>query len=156
MRECVVPTLILLTAASATAQTVPSGWKLIRDSKAACQIAVPPDWSPFSEAGGSAIFHDPSTAIAVVTSQPGQAFKPLTPAMLKVLGVPKEKMFENSATRLSYQDKTSAGPGDENAFTAAAPGNGGTCSCRVVFLPSISVETARKIVLSLGPVPATN
>ncbi len=156
MRECKVPALVLLCAASALAQTVPSGWKLIRDPKAACQIAVPPDWSPFSEAGGAAIFHDPSTAIAVVTSQPGQVFKPLTPAMLKMLGVPKEKVFENSAARLFYQDKTSAGPEDEHAFTAAAPGNGGTCSCRVVFLPSIGVETARKIVLSLGPAPATN
>jgi len=28
----------------------------------------------------------------------------------------------------------------------------GTCSCRVAFLPSVSEETARKIVLSLGPV----
>jgi hypothetical protein len=156
MRECIVPALILLSAASATAQTVPSGWKLIRDTKAACQIAVPPDWSPFSEASGAAIFHDPSTAIAVVTSQPGQAFKPLTPAMLKMLGIPKEKVFENSAVRLFYQDRTSEGPEDEHAFTASAPGNGGTCSCRVVFLPKIPVDTARKIVLSLGPAPATN
>jgi hypothetical protein len=76
--------------------------------------------------------------------------------MLKVPGVPKEKLFENSATRLFYQDKTSAGPDDEHAFTATAPGNGGTCSCRVVVLPSISLETARKIVLSLGPAPGTN
>jgi len=156
MRECIVSALILLSAAFATAQTVPSGWKLIRDAKAACQIAVPPDWSVFSEAGGSAIFHDPSTGIAVVTSQPGQVFKPLTAAMLKVLGVPKEKIVENSATRLFYQDKTSTGPEDESAFTSAVPGNGGTCSCRVVFLPSINAETARKIVLSLGPAPATN
>ena len=140
----------------ASGQTVPPGWKLIRDTKAACQIAVPPEWNAFSEAGGSAIFHDPSTAIAVVTSQPGQAFKPLTPAMLKTLGVPKEKIFENSATRLFFQDKSSAGAEDEHAFTASAPGNGGTCSCRVVFLPSIGIETARKIVLSLGPAPPTN
>ena len=77
-RECIVPALILFSAASATAQIVPTGWKLIRDSKTACQIAVPPDWSLLSEAGGSAIFHDPSTGIAVVTSQPGQAFKPLS------------------------------------------------------------------------------
>jgi hypothetical protein len=155
MREHTVAALFLLLASAAPAQTVPSGWKLIRDAKAACQIAVPPEWSAFSEAGGSAIFHDPSSGIAVVTNQPGQAFKPLTPAMLKMLGVPKEKIFENSATRLFYQDKTSEGADDTHAFTASAPGNGGTCSCRVVFLPSISLETARKIVLSLGPVPPT-
>jgi len=156
MRECIVPALVLLSAAAATSQTVPSGWKLVRDAKLACQIAVPSDWSPFSEAGGSAIFHDPSTAIAVVTSQPGQAFKPLSPSMVKLLGVPQGKLFENSAARLFYQDKTSASPEDAHAMTASAPGIGGTCSCRVVFLPSIGVETARKIVLSLGPAPPTN
>jgi hypothetical protein len=156
MREY-IPALILLSAISASAQTVPSGWKLIRDVKGSCRIAVPPDWSPFSEAGGSAIFHDPSTGIAVVTSQPGQAYKPLSAAMLKVLGIPKDKVFENSAERLFYQDKTSAGADDENAFTASAPGSaGGTCSCRVVFLPSINTDIARKIVLSLGPAPSTD
>ena len=156
MRECIVPALVLLYAASASAQTVPSGWKPIRDVKAACQIAVPPEWKPLSESGGSAIFHDPSTAIAVVTSQAGQAFKPLTPAMLKNLGVPKEKIFENSAVRLFFEDRTSTDPDDQSAFTASAPGNnGGTCSCRIVFLPKVGAETARKIVFTLGPAPPT-
>jgi hypothetical protein len=148
-----VPALFLLFVPPVPAQTVPSGWKLIKDSKAACQIAVPPEWTPFSESGGSAIFHDPSTAIAIVTSQPGQEFKPMSASMLKLLGIPKEKIFENSASRLFYQDRTSSRPEDENAYTASAPGNAGTCSCRVVFLPSIAAETARKIVLSLRPAP---
>jgi hypothetical protein len=33
------------------------------------------------------------------------------------------------------------------------PGKAGTCSGRVTFLPSISEDVARKIALSLGPVP---
>jgi hypothetical protein len=148
-----VPALFLLFVPSATAQTDPSGWKPIKDAKSACQIAVPPEWTPFSESGGSAIFHDPSTAIAIVTSQPGQEFKPMTASMLKLLGVPKDKIFENSASRLFYQDQTSSRPEDENAYTASVPGNAGACSCRVVFLPKISAETARKIVLSLRPAP---
>lgn len=152
MREHIV-TLFLLLGPFASAQTVPSGWKLIRDAKSTCRIAVPPEWSPFSENGGSAVFHDPSAAIAIVTSQPGQEFKPMATSMLKLLGVLKEKIFENSAARLFYQDRTSSRPEDENAYTSSAPGAAGTCSCRVVFLPSISADTARKIVLSLGPSP---
>lgn len=151
MREYMVPTLILLFVPAAAAQTVPSGWKLVKDAKSTCQIAVPPDWTPFSDKGGSAIFHDPSTAIAIVTSQPGQIFQPMSASMLKLLGVAKEKIFENSAARLFYQDRTSSRPDEENAYTGSAPGHSGTCSCRVVFLPSIAAETARKIVLSLGP-----
>lgn len=153
MRGHTLFALFLCWSAAAPAQTVPPGWKLIRDTKALCQIAVPPEWAPLSEGGGSAILHDPSTAIAVVTSQPGQAFKPMTPAMLKLLGIPKEKIFENSNLRVFYQDRTSTGADDENAFTASAPATGGTCSCRVVLLPSVGAEIAKKIVFSLGPAP---
>ena len=90
----------------------------------------------------------------MVTSQPGQTFKPLTESQKKSLGIPVEKMFENTAKRVFYQDKTSSRPDDPNAYSASVPGNGGTCSCRVAFLPSLSEETVKKIVLSLRPVTA--
>lgn len=135
------------------AQTAPSGWKWIRDSKGACQVAVPPDWSPLAEATGAAVLHDPSTAIAVVTSQPGQAFKPLTEAQLRTLDVPKEKIFENTATRLFYQDRTASHAEDSNAYSAMTPGHGGTCSCHVVFVRGVGEDIGKKIALSLAPAP---
>jgi hypothetical protein len=70
-----------------------------------------------------------------------------------LLGIRKETLFENTAKRVFYQDKISSRAEDPNAYSASVPGNGGTCSCHIVFLPSISQETAKKIVLSLGPVP---
>ncbi len=146
-------TLFLLFLGSASAQTAPAAWIVIKDSKGICQIAVPPDWVPFSDSAGAAVFHDSSTAIAVVTSQPGQAFKPLPESTVKLLQVPKEKIFENTAKRIFYQDKISRNAEDTNAYTASVPGKGGSCSCRVVFVPSIGEETAKKIVVSLGPVP---
>jgi len=152
MREYIVSALFLLFVLPASAQTVPAGWKVVKDSKAACQIAVPPEWAPLSESGGAAVFHDPATAIAVVTSQPGQTFKPLTEAQLKTFDIPKEKMFENSAKRIFYQDRVSTGSEDPNAFSAMVPGKGGSCSFHLVFVPSITEEIARKIALSLGPV----
>src|SRR5215831_7470984 len=78
-----------------------------KDAKGVCQLAVPPDWGPLTDGSGAAVFHDPTTAIAVVTSQPGQVFKPFSEAQLKTLRIPKEKIFENTAKRLFYQDKTS-------------------------------------------------
>jgi hypothetical protein len=152
MRKEVVLTLLLLLVSPTWAQSVPTGWKVVKDSKSACQIAVPSEWVPWADNTGAAVFQDTTTAIAVVTSQPGQTFKPLTEALQKSFGIPKEKMFENTAKRIFYQDKTSSHSEDPNAYSASVPGNGGTCSCRVVFLPSISQETAKKIVLSLGPV----
>jgi len=125
---------------------------VVKDSKHACQIAVPSEWAPWADNTGAAVFRDSTTAIAVVTSQPRQTFKPLTESQKKSLGIPVEKMFENTAKRIFYQDKTSSRLDDPNAYSASVPGNGGTRSCRVVFLPSISQETAKKIVLSLSPV----
>lgn len=151
MREFTVSALFLLCLAAAPAQT-PAGWKVVKDAKSACQISVPPDWVPFTDGQGAAVLHDATTAIAVVTSQPGQSLKPITDSQLKILEVPREKIFENTAKRLFYQDRTSRGPEDPNAYSAMVPSKSGTCSCRVVFVPAIPQETARKIALSLGPV----
>jgi hypothetical protein len=147
------PLLLCVLVISACAQTVPQGWKVIHDGKMSCQIAVPPDWTPFTEGSGAAVFHDATTAIAVVTSQPGQTFKPLTESQLRMLGVVRERIFENSAKRLFYQDRVAPSSDDSNAFSAMVPGKDGTCSCHIVFGRDISEDTARKITLSVGPVP---
>jgi len=153
MREYIVPTLVLLLLPSVSAQVVPAGWQIVKDSKGACQIAVPPDWSLYGDNTGAAVFHDVSTAIAVVTSQPGQVFKALTESLQKSFGIQKEKMFENSAKRTFYQDRTSGNSEDPNAYTVSVPSKSGTCSGRITFLPSIPADVARKIALSLGPLP---
>jgi hypothetical protein len=85
--------------------------------------------------------------------QPGQQFKPFSSPQLRAIGIPKEKMFENSTTRIFYQDKTAHNPDDTSAFSSSAPAPNGTCSCRVVVLPSIPEDVAKKIALSLSPVP---
>jgi hypothetical protein len=144
-------TLFLSLLASALAQTTPDGWKIVKDSKGVCQIAVPPDWDPLSENTGAAVFQGPATAIAVVTSQSGQAFKPLTETLQKLLGIRRDKLFENTARRIFYQEKISKHSEDPNAYSASVPGKAGTCSCHVVVLPSVPEETAKKIALSLGP-----
>ena len=155
MSESTCSALFVLLLPVASAQTIPPGWKLIRDPSGACQLAVPPEWTPLSANGGSAVLHDPGTAIAVVTSQPGQAFKPLSPTVVKLIEIPKEKMFENTAKRIFYEDKTSQHSENPSAYTTSVPGGKGTCSCRVVFLPNVGEETSRKIALSLGPIPET-
>jgi hypothetical protein len=149
-----VSTLFLFWLSFASAQRGPAGWNVVKDSKGLCQIEVPPDWVPLSQTSGAAVYHDATTAIAVVTSQPGQAFKTLPASLLKLLEIRKEKMFENTAKRIFYQDKISRNSEDTNAYSSSVPGKDGTCRCRVVFLPSIGEETAKKITLSLGPAPA--
>ena len=152
MREYIVSALILLCGSAASAQTVAAGSKVVKDSKGLCQIAVPADWTLLDANTGAAVFHDAGTGIAVVTAQLGQAFQPLTANLLRVMDVPKAKMFENTARRIFYQDKTSKNAGDPNAFSASVPGGGGTCSCHLVVMPSVPEEVVKAITLSIAPV----
>ena len=153
MREAILPTLILLFAQFVPGQTAPAGWKVVKDSKSLCQIAVPSEWTPLGENSGAAVFKDSTTGIAVVTSQPGQAFKPLPESIVRALELPKDKMFENSTKRVFYQDRTGHGPEETSAMSASVPRKDGTCSCHVQFVPSVGEDVAKKIALSLGPVP---
>jgi hypothetical protein len=145
--------LLCLMLSAASDHTAPSAGKLVKDVKGSCQILVPENWTPSNENTGSAVLQDSSNTIAVVTSQPGQVFKPLTESLQKLMRIPKDKMFENSAKRIFYQDKVARDLADTNAFSTMVPGKNGTCSARVVFLSSVSEETAKKIALSVGPVP---
>ncbi len=146
-----VPTLILLFAPALPAQTVPAGWRTVKDSRKACQIAVPADWSPWGDSGGAAVLQEASTAIATVTSQPGQDFAPLSESMQRLLGIPKDKMYENTPKRIFYQEQVSKGKEDPNTYSFSAPGKNGTCSGHVRSLPTVTEEVVRKIALSLGP-----
>jgi hypothetical protein len=151
MREFVVASLVLLFLPAATAQTVPAGWKTIKDSKGLCRIAVPEDWTALGATSGAAVWKDSMVAIAAVTSQHGQEFKPLTEALIRSMEIAKDKLFENSAKRIFYQDRTSTGPEDPNAYSASVPGpKGSTCSCHIRFVPGLPSDTAKKIALTLG------
>ena len=156
MREQIVPTLILLFAPTLGAQSVPSGWLIVKDSKSACQMAVPADWTLYSDSGGVAVFKDVSTALAAVTSQPEQEFKPLPQAVRKIMGIANDKMFENSDKRVFYQERTSQNENDPNAFSISVPGKTGTCSGHLNFLPSVPMDLARKIALTLAPADTTS
>ena len=144
---------LLCLILSAADHTAPAAGKVVKDVKGSCQILVPESWGVSAENTGSAVLQDASNAIAVVTSQPGQVFKPLTEPMQKLMRIAKDKIFENSAKRIFYQDKTARDLADTNAFSTMVPGKNGTCSARIVFLSGISEEAAKKIALSVGPVP---
>jgi hypothetical protein len=155
MREYTIAVLILLNTPLA-AQVVPSGWQIVKDSRNACQLAVPPDWSMYGESRSAAVLHDTSTALVVITSQPGQAFAPLTERLKSILNIIKEKLFENTASRIFYEDNSSAHPADPKWYTFSVPGKNGTCSGHLTFLPSLQDDLARQIVFSLGPVVETH
>jgi hypothetical protein len=155
MREYAIAVLILLNLPLA-AQVAPSGWQIVKDSKNACQLAVPPDWSLYGESHSAAVLHDASTALVVITSQPGQDFAPLSDRLRSTLNLGKDKLFENTANRIFYEDKSSAHAADPKWYTFSVPGKNGTCSGKLTFLPSLPDDLARQIVFSLGPAAETH
>jgi len=88
-------------------RSVPAGWKAIKDSKGCARLRFRRSGlrgrrTPGRRLPGRIRGHP------VVTSQPGQTYRPLSDAMLKLMNIPKEKLFENSATRLFYKDRPAA------------------------------------------------
>jgi hypothetical protein len=154
MREYIISSLILLFLPPVPGQVTPAGWQTIKDPRNACQLNVPADWTPYADHQGAAVFRNSETALAIVTSQPGQVYTALPESVVNVLGIPPAKLFENSATRIFYQDRTSTSPIDHNSYSFTIPAKVGTCSGLLTFLPSVSEETARTIVRSLAPVLA--
>lgn len=152
MRGYKVSPLLLLFLSAVSAQTVPPGWNTVKDTKGLCQIAVPPEWTSLGESTGAAVLRDSTNAIAVVTSQPEQAFKPLPDPLVRSLKISKDLMFENTPKRIFYQDRVSKGPEATNAYSSSVPAKSGTCSCHLVLLPTVPAEVAKKIVMTLGPV----
>lgn len=145
--------LFALLLHGAAPESPPAGWKVLKDPSGACQITVPEAWESSPDQAGWAVLRDAATAIAVVMSQPDQAFKPLPESVVKLLGIPRERIFENSAKRVYYQDRAATKSSGTNVYIIMVPGKAGTCSSRVAFLPEVPEETARNIALSVRPVP---
>ena len=131
----------ILLCGLAAAQSVPPGWKIVKDSKGACQMAVPPDWRVSNDMA----FHNntPPDQAGVASSTLG--ISPINASTQKMLHV--DKMFENTNQRIFF----SVGGGRSKDFRINVSRPGGACSATVTFSPPITEDTAKKIALSVGP-----
>src|SRR5260370_2527873 len=96
MRKQVVVSLLFLFIQPTWAQTVPAGWKVVRDSKRACQIAVPPEWTPWADNSGAAVFLGSTTALSVGNRQLGQTFKTLRERPRNTVSISTGSMFDDN------------------------------------------------------------
>src|SRR5260370_16258895 len=93
MRNQVVSPLLFLLVLPTWAQTVPAGWTVVKDSKHACQIAVPSEWAPWADNSGAAVFSGRTKALARVTRPPRPEFQNLNGPPEKSFRPPHEKNF---------------------------------------------------------------
>lgn len=146
MQPLLTSGLLLALCGMAAAQTVPAGWNIIKDDKAACQAAIPPDWAPGSQPNMAHV-KDMLEGMVVVTSDVDR-LKPMPEFLQKSL---VDQMIENTDKRVFYLNKTGA----SMQYHADVPGKGGKgrCHATVTFQPAkVKDEIAKQIALSIGPV----
>lgn len=140
---------IALLAAPIFAQSIPSGWKVIKDRTSACQIAVPADYQP--EPAMPSAGKSPDGKIeAAILSSPAQV-KPIMEAVGKAMGV--DKFFENSATRVLYREKAVTTPDGKTltGYKGRVPRPGGSCLVDITVSGGASDDVVTKIAGTAGP-----
>ena len=113
-----------------------------------CVMSVPADWkaNPMlksdvstADASAGAVIHTD----AGVTTLAG--IKPLLLQSLKPV-----KTFEDSSQRWWFQYRNGSGT---TSWYVGVPGKHGVCGAQIGFKQAAMTDTARKIALSVGPVP---
>ena len=134
---------LLLAAIALQAQDVPAGWKVVKDTKGACQLAVPPDWAVD---GSSAKSPDGNTDAVPHGQRAGLGFSEATGIAKSVMK--PAKILEDSANRLWYTFENTNGKPGTNYYVAVATAP--VCTAQVSFKNATAEDTAKKIAVTLG------
>ena len=140
--------MALLTA-PLLADSIPSGWIVLKDRTGACQIAAPADFK--SDAMAPSLAKGPGDAMEVQIYSSVNPVKPLNETVAKVMGI--ERMFENTDKRVFYANKQ-AKVMDGRMITAwhvTVPRAAGSCFATITLTPAGTEDLARRIAGTIGP-----
>jgi hypothetical protein len=140
--------LVCFGVLAAATQTTPAGWKIIKDQRGACQVAVPPDWIPSARNPGVASARDVLDGMVVVTSDSAR-LKPIPESMRTIMKI--EKLYENTGQRVVYMTRIAKDPKDSSSLNVAVPSKNGSCMTQVTYRSAISDDLAKKIAFTVGP-----
>jgi hypothetical protein len=147
MLRAIALSLALLTTSAALAQQVPEGWRVVKDSRATCQMAVPPTWAiePSMARAPEGRAH-----VVVHGLRPGQSWQQAI-ATAKMVMKPV-KILEDGQTRVWFVYVPGTGrPGDPSiSWYVAVPGRVTICTVEIEFRGSEVEPIARAVVATLG------
>lgn len=129
------------------AQSAPSGWQVIKDTKQTCQIAVPGDWTTDKIMHSMASSPDKKSTAVIHGVRPGQSLAQVTSTakqMMKPI-----QTFDDSSKRVWYSYESRGRQATH--WYVAVPGNGNVCNADISFEDASFESTAKKIVESIGP-----
>jgi hypothetical protein len=139
---------LLLAGFCLHAQDVPSGWKVVKDKKGTCQMAVPADWVTDKLLVSNATSPDNKSSAVVHGASPDQSFAEATDMVKQV--IKPAKILEDSGKRLRYVYEGNGSAAGATNWYAAVPGKP-VCTMQVTFRAPVLEETAKKIIMSEGP-----
>lgn len=134
-------------ACGAFGQSVPEGWKVVKDKQGACQLGVPADWTTDKIVSSFAKSPDGKANAVPHGVRSGQSFSDATSLAKQMLK--PSKTIEDSGKRLWYAYEGGSSSGGGTNWYVAVPGTP-VCTAQVSFKDPALEDTAKKIVLSLG------
>ena len=144
------PILLAVLCAPLFADSIPSGWIVLKDPKGLCQIGAPADFKKDTSFVGLA--KGPGDAVEVqVLSAPGPV-KPLMEAVAKMMNI--DKIVDNTATRLFYRAAPVKGPNGKQlvGWTVKVPNGTGNCFATITVASGGQDDLVAKIAATIGPV----
>jgi len=139
---------LILTTFALEAQSLPAGWKPIKDPKGKCQVGVPGDYNLANAAAGYASAKDHGIEV-ILTSREGNTLKPLSEAGMKVAGV--DRVAENSTQKRFYAMKPSKHEGKTiTSWYEIIPYPGGTCSANITIREGAPQDQFNQIAATLS------
>ena len=140
---------IALLAVPLLADSVPSGWITLKDTKGVCQIGAPGDFKPDGTFVG--LGRGPGDAVEVQVYSSPAPVKPLMDAVAKAMGI--DRLIDNTAQRMFYVNKPLTGKDGRTitAWTIKVPRGTGNCFATITVVPGGSEDLVKKIAATIGP-----
>jgi hypothetical protein len=136
----------MVLVASAAPQGAPAGWKIIKDKKQLCQMAVPADWVADKFMSTQLTAPDGKTNALMGAKPEGTTYQEIAD-MAKSMFKPV-KTFEGTATRTWFEE--AQGANKKKTSWYAVINSSPVCEVQVEFQDPALEADARKIVASLG------
>ena len=142
----------LLVSSAAYAQA-PAGWKVIKEDKGKCEMAVPSEWKQGEIMGKKlAMAESPDKTIdAVVNLMDDVDWAMFNGIVWQVYTKEKDKPKIESGPKRLWFETTTMVPSGKTGWYVAVPGKAGACNAQVNYKKGDkkAEETARKIVDSI-------
>ena len=149
-RLTVVAAAFALFAVSAATAQVPAGWKVIKEDKGKCQMAVPAEWKQGDILGKKIASADsPDKSVdAVVNLMDDVDWNMFNSLVYQIYSKEKDRPKIESGPKRLWFEIVSMAPAGKTAWYVAVPGKAGACNAQVNFKKGDkkAEEMARKIV----------